>query len=136
VSSTMFLHHHVAVLTATLATASAYTPCPPLGPVFQAPISLCNDDIFQAALKNLTSILDDATTADNSSYGAFPASGNSFSIGLYDKDETLFSYQWTAPPLRNSSEGVNEVTDTSVYRVGVDKGQWPGDDLLTLVPCR
>jgi hypothetical protein len=115
--SRMFVKRITAALATTLSVATAYKPCPPLGPVFQAPTSLCSDDIFQAALKNLTSILDNATASEISSYGPFAASTNSFSIGIYNADETLFSYQWTAPPLRNSSEGVRDITENSVYRV-------------------
>jgi len=41
-------------------------------------------------------------------------------VGVFDASSpsALFSYQYTAPTLRNGTQGVQAVTEDSVYRIG------------------
>jgi len=107
-----------ALLLSSLVTA--YRPCPLLGSVFQPPTSLCDTQTFQDALRDLTTALDHATEAGNSSYGPIPAESSAFSIGIFDANTPgdLFSYQSSSSHLRQGTEGVQEVSQDSVYRVG------------------
>ncbi|KAH7408826.1 beta-lactamase/transpeptidase-like protein [Phaeosphaeria sp. MPI-PUGE-AT-0046c] len=56
--------------------------CPPLGPVFPAPKDLASSQSFQAALKNLSSLLDLAVGNANSSSG-LPTKGDTYSIQVF-----------------------------------------------------
>ncbi|KAK6385452.1 hypothetical protein LTR65_009146 [Meristemomyces frigidus] len=110
-------------------TAFAYQPCPLLGPVFQAPTGLCDATIFQDALRNLTDTLDNGTaTGGETRYGSFPSNATSFSIGVFDATTPggLLSYQYSSSALQSGTEGVNRVTEDSVYRLG------SGSKLITI----
>ncbi|CAJ2501454.1 Uu.00g043070.m01.CDS01 [Anthostomella pinea] len=106
------------VLPSLFAVAAAYRPCPILGPVFEKPTDLCDADIFQAAIKNLTTTLGVASKTAHTRYGSLPINTTSFSIGMFDAGSTLFSYQYSSPALEAGSAGVKQVTEDSVYRIG------------------
>ncbi|KAK3065998.1 hypothetical protein LTR53_017810, partial [Teratosphaeriaceae sp. CCFEE 6253] len=113
----MLSDHALAVLAACSVTVSAFTPCPLLGPVFDAPSTLCEASIFQAALKNLTAALDYAgLSGGRTPYGDIPTAATSFAIGVFDNDSTLLPYQYSSPALNNGTTGAQEVTEDSVFR--------------------
>jgi CubicO group peptidase (beta-lactamase class C family) len=107
-----------AAMAATFSVSTPFTPCPILGPVFEPPTNLCNSTSFQAVLKNLSSTIDTIVSAAETPFGAIPTNETSFSIGIFDAHETLFSYQHTAQVLQNSSQGVKTVDANSIYRLG------------------
>lgn len=135
----MLLNTPSLFLASAIAGGTAYKPCPILGPVFEKPTSLGEADIFQAAVKNLTTTLNHASQTAQTRYGKIPIDATSFSIGVFDTDNSLFSYQYSSPALRNGTSGVKEVTADSVYRVSVpivDSYQIVSDEINKLVPCR
>ena len=108
----------LAILATSSVGVSAFKPWPLLGPVFEYPTSLCDSDIFQAALQNLTVTLDSAASSGGvTPYGKIPLAATSFAIGAFDNDTTLFSYQYSSPALQNGTVGVKNVTEDSVFRV-------------------
>lgn len=96
----------------------AFAPCPILGPVFEPPSSLCTAEIFQSGLHNLTTSLDEAIKSSQTPFGPIVSNWTSFSIGIFNATDTLFSYQYSSPTLQKGTEGVKEVTEDSIYRVG------------------
>ncbi|KAK5738679.1 hypothetical protein LTR17_005811 [Elasticomyces elasticus] len=108
----------LAVLAASSLAVSAYKPCPLLGPVFEAPDSLCEANIFQSALRNLTATLDYAGRSGVTPFGKIPSEATSFTVGIFDAESTLFSHQYSSPALKNDTAGVKTVTEDSVFRIG------------------
>ncbi|KAK5675107.1 hypothetical protein LTS10_012181 [Elasticomyces elasticus] len=108
----------LAVLAASSLAVSAYKPCPLLGPVFEAPDSLCEATIFQSALKNLTATLDYAGRSGVTPFGKIPSEATSFTVGIFDAESTLFSHQYSSAALKNGTAGVKTVTEDSVFRIG------------------
>jgi len=96
----------------------AFTPCPILGPVFEPPSSLCTAKLFQTGLRNLTTSLDDAIKSSQTPFGPIVSNWTSFSIGIFNATDKLFSYQYSSPTLRKGTEGVKTVTEDSIYRIG------------------
>ena len=105
---------------AFIAAVMSYKPCPLLGPVFEAPSNLASCSVFQNALDDLQHSLDNATQTGTTAYGTWPATNNSFSIGIFDTTSPgqLFSYQYSSPVLQQSGQGVTKVTEDSIYRIG------------------
>lgn len=103
-----------------LASTSAYTPCPLLGPVFEPPSHLASDFSFQGALKSLESTLEKAGTTGHSHYGKWAASTNGFAVGIFDtsSSDQLFSYQFTSKQIKASRLGATVITSDSLFRIG------------------
>ncbi|KAK3081622.1 hypothetical protein LTS18_004686, partial [Coniosporium uncinatum] len=110
----------VSLLSLLIPAVVAYQPCPLLGPTFEQPAKVQRSRVFQDAARNLTSILNEAVRAGHTSYGPLSSNLTSFSVGVFDASSpfALFSYQHTASTLRNSTQGVQAVTEDSVYRIG------------------
>lgn len=102
------------------AIAIAYQPCPLLGPVFPAPTNLTSSSYLEAAFSALKESLDNATSTGVTQFGPWPASNNSFSIGVFDLKDQLFSYQYSSEQLQQTpkGQGVTQVTEDSIYRIG------------------
>ena len=100
--------------------SAAYKPCPLLGLTFPPPADLHHATVFQNALQNISATLDQAVKSSESPYGPLNSNATSFSVGIFDASnkDALFSYQYSSQALRNGTEGVREVTEDSVYRVG------------------
>ena len=98
----------------------AYKPCPLLGPVFEPPENLSTSSPFQNALNGLKTTLDNATKTGKTPYGSWPVTNNSFSLGIFDATTPtqLFSYQFTSKQIQNSKQGVTDVSEDSIYRIG------------------
>jgi CubicO group peptidase (beta-lactamase class C family) len=103
-----------------LPTAFAFTPCPIFRPSFAPPKCLQNANTFQTAITKLVNNLDNATTTGETGYGPFTHNETSFPLGMFDahSPSSLLAYPYTAPDLKNATEGVNEVTEDSIYRIG------------------
>jgi hypothetical protein len=103
----------------TVSFVLADKPCPLLGPAFEAPTDLADAPIFRNALLKLQHTLDAAVANNTTPYGSWPAVNNSFSIGIFNTESTsLFSYQHSAAALAKAEQGVKEVTEDTVYRLG------------------
>lgn len=105
---------------------AAFQPCPILGPRFPIPTSLSTDPIIKSALVNLTAELDNIVATGESEHGPTTPNTTSFSISLFSTAESsespdepfFFEYHHTAPPLRQSQDGVQAVDSDSIYRIG------------------
>lgn len=114
----MYLHTLLTLFGCVFITL-AYKPCPLLSPVFEPPTNLSDASIFQNTLIKLKATLDNATKTGMTAYGLWPANNNSFSVGVFDiSSPSIFSYQYSSPVLQESKQGVQHVTEESIYRVG------------------
>lgn len=109
-----------------LCHAARYKPCPLLGPDVLPPTNLLNDTLFQSAMRNLSSTLKNSFATGQTPYGDLNPGNNSCSVGIFDTSSTsLLSFQHSSQTLRNSTEGVKQVTENSIYGLG------SGSKLLT-----
>lgn len=104
-------------LMALTAHAASSSYCPLLGPAWPAP-SLNTDSEFASATKSISQKLD-----------ALGKSGNltdSISIQIFSGSEakSLFTYSYTALPVKNATIGVKEVTEDSIFRIGSGSKLW------------
>ena len=98
----------------------AFQPCPLLGPSFPPPTNLSSSPILQAALANLSSLLNNAINTGNTTHGPFLADDLSLSLLLFSTHSKapIFQYSHTAPSLSNSTIGVSRVDENSIFRIG------------------
>lgn len=92
--------------------------CPLLGPVYPAPRNLASSSIFQAAVRNLSGILDPESPNRGS---ALDTNGTSFSVNVFsahdDGDEVLFEYHHEAQELHGSIARGEKLDGDTVYRI-------------------
>lgn len=122
----LFKFPFISVLSCLLAVcsvASAFQPCPLLGPVFPAPTSLSTSPVILAALSDLNTALAQLVETGNSTSGPYPANDTTFSIGIFsgspnDGPDPFFQYHHTSPALQNSTNGTHVADIDSIYRIG------------------
>lgn len=83
------------------------------GPAYPAPTSLAADGPFQSLIRNITVGLDAATKAGSVSGLNLETNETSYSVGVFDTESTLLSYQHTATnPLALAGDSVRAVDGT------------------------
>jgi CubicO group peptidase (beta-lactamase class C family) len=108
----MLFHEVLLLLLLQVAIIDAVHLCPLLGPSWPAPTGLSSDVTVQAALKNITQTLQDASDA-----GKF--SGASLSLEIFDtsSSDALLTYAYTAKEI-DTALGVSKVDENTVFRIG------------------
>ena len=111
----------ISISLALFASASAQQPstyCPLLGPVFPPPTYLSNDPTFAAAIQEITSTLDQATS--NGSLSEI-----SLSVQIFDASYAgpLLNFAYTADNI-NTTLGVSTVNQDTVFRIGSVSKLW------------
>lgn len=98
--------------------ANAIKPCPLLGPIYPPPTSLSQDSTFSSALQDISSTLQEAIKAGN-------LSSDSISLQIFDKNDpgALLSLSYTADAI-NTTLGVNQVDENTVFRIGSTSKLW------------
>ncbi|KAF4637989.1 hypothetical protein G7Y89_g82 [Cudoniella acicularis] len=101
-------------------TTQARTSCPLLGPDFPEPKNLSSQPSIQAAVNNLTSVLQQIISTGNSSYGLFDSQNTSFALEIYstNEPEPLFSQYYTAPSVASDQYGVKSIDTNTIFRIG------------------
>jgi CubicO group peptidase (beta-lactamase class C family) len=97
-----------------LGVAAAAGPCPPLGPVFPAPKSLANDDVFQNSLARLKSSIEETLSTGTGLPGSV-SPNDTYSIQIFStKDEKpLLDYHRRG----GGVVGNRTIDGDSVYRI-------------------
>lgn len=94
-----------------------FYPCPVGSATYPKPTGIANASIIQAAIKNTTSVVEQALSA-----GLIDNEETAFSLLAFstsDPDSTPFyTYHRTPPILANTTVGVKEVNSNTVYRLG------------------
>jgi hypothetical protein len=93
-----------------------------LGPIFQPPSGLLSSPNVRAVTANLSTSLIRATHQGHSSYGDFTANSSSISITALstqdDQNSPFFDFHFSSPFLNQSAGSTENVTNTSLYRIG------------------
>jgi CubicO group peptidase (beta-lactamase class C family) len=115
----MLLYELLLLLLLQVALIDAVHLCPLLGPSWPAPTGLSSDATVQAALKNITQTLQNASNA-----GKF--SGASLSLEIFDttSSDALLAYAYTAKEI-NTTLGVSKVDENTVFRIGSTSKMFP-----------
>jgi hypothetical protein len=112
----MFAFIAVLCLCCFVVANAQFLSCPILGPDYPAPTNLQDDPSITAAAQNLTlqikSLLETSSSLLNPS--------TSFSVQWFaaESKESLFQYHYTGPSVAGSTDGVHNITEHSIYRVG------------------
>jgi CubicO group peptidase (beta-lactamase class C family) len=111
------MHTHIlsVVLFSALSTCQ-YISCPLLGPDFPVPSNLLNDAQIISASQNLSQQLDSLINGNSTDFDT----STSFSIQWFtaESNQSLFQYHYTGPSVAQSSNGTQNITGDSIYRVG------------------
>lgn len=86
--------------------------CGLLGPAFPPPAGLASDTFFDQVLGNITDSLQNATETSNAQLTDLVANETSYSIGVFDANTTLLSFQHTADARTLANESVKAVDGT------------------------
>jgi Beta-lactamase class C and other penicillin binding proteins len=93
-----------------------------LGPIFQPPSGLLSSPDVRAVTANLSTSLIQATHQGHSIYGDFTANSSSISITALstqdDQNSPFFDFHFSSPFLNQSAGSTENVTNTSLYRIG------------------
>ncbi|GFF55231.1 hypothetical protein IFM46972_10215 [Aspergillus udagawae] len=93
-----------------------------LGPIFQPPSGLLSSPNVRAVTANLSTSLIEATYQGHSSYGDFTANSSSISITALstqdDQNSPFFDFHFSSPFVNQSAGSTENVTSTSLYRIG------------------
>lgn len=111
----------LALLATLLPLCQAEANCPLIGPDFPVPQALSSSSTFQAAVANLTQLIDIATSSGNTTYGPYyDALNTSFSLEVFSIYEPtpLLTNHSTAPKLATYQYGVKTVDSNTIYRLG------------------
>lgn len=102
------------------ARALAFFNCPLPGPIFPAPTNLSLSPTIQSAISNLTSLLQEAISSENSIYGPFDSTNTSYSLEIFSTYETdpLFVQSYAAPAVSSYEYGSTSIDSNTIYRVG------------------
>jgi hypothetical protein len=120
----MLSFYVLAILSFVASVRADNPPCPPLGPNFPLPTSISACPIVAAGIQDLQKQLESSIATGNSSNGPTTPDTTSFSIGLFSvenansSDPFLWQFHHSAPSLSNSTQGVKNVDENSVYRIG------------------
>lgn len=115
----MPLYKLLLLLLLHVALIDAIHLCPLLGPSWPAPTDLSKDATVQAALKNITKTINNASNAGN-------FSGASLSLEVFDtsSSEALLTYGYTGKEI-NTTLGVSKVDENTVFRIGSTSKMFP-----------
>ncbi|EED16113.1 beta-lactamase, putative [Talaromyces stipitatus ATCC 10500] len=113
--------------------ANRYSPL--LGPVFPHAANFSSNNAFHDMTMNLTTTLEDIILAGNStstSRSVINSEDTSFALQIFSSDtigmdngnNTLFQWFYTSPATQNSSSGVKEVDENTVFRIGSGSKLW------------
>ncbi|KAG2414320.1 hypothetical protein HFD88_003511 [Aspergillus terreus] len=93
-----------------------------LGPIAPPPSGLLTSPDVRAVTANLSTSLIQAIHQGHSSYGDFTANSSSISITALstqdDQDSPFFDFHFSSPLLNYSAGSTEDVTNTSLYRIG------------------
>lgn len=93
-----------------------------LGPIAPPPSGLLTSPDVRAVTANLSTSLIQAIHQGHSSYGDFTANSSSISITALstqdDQDSPFFDFHFSSPLLNHSAGSTEDVTNTSLYRIG------------------
>lgn len=105
-------------LFATVVTAVQV--CLPLGPFYPVPTALSESTIFTNALRTLSTTIDQSLRPGGSNQGSLDPNATSFMIDIYSwyEEEPLFTYGFSAPDLADNEDGVSNVTENTIFRIG------------------
>ena len=96
--------------------------CPLLGAIYPAPQNLCTEALIQSTGTELSTILQQMSTAGNIStaYGHIDFGATSFSINLFSaqEDDSSFQYHHAAPVMATAVNGTKIIDIDTVYRLG------------------
>lgn len=97
-----------------------YTPCPLLGQSWALPTDLPDAPDFPDALAVLQARLENTTITGLTDFGTWSSTNNFFSLGVFDatSPEQLFTFQYSSEALQNAEQGVKEVTEDTIFRIG------------------
>lgn len=106
----------VSCLWAFVVVNAQYLSCPLLGPDFPAPTNLRDDTSIIAAAQNLTRQIEGLLAASSNLLDT----ATSFSVQLFaaESGQPLFDYHYTGPSVAGSTDGAQNITEHSIYRVG------------------
>ena len=101
-------------------TAHTQPMWPLIGPDFPPPQNLSSSKTFQSAVSNLTQLLQQAISVENTSYGPFDSANSSYSIEIFSACESapLFTTHFTSPAVAKYRDGVKNVDSNTVFRIG------------------
>lgn len=102
------------------AQALSYRPCPLLGRSWEPSTYLADATILQQAFETLQATVQNATETGLTDYGTWYPTNNSFSIGIFDVSTPgpLFSMQHASQSLQEAEQGVKEITQDTIFRIG------------------
>jgi CubicO group peptidase (beta-lactamase class C family) len=93
-----------------------------LGPTLQPPSGLLSSPDVRAVTSNLSTSLIHAIHHGHSIYGDFVADSSSISITALstqdDQNSPFFDFHFSSPSLNHSAGSTENVTNTSMYRIG------------------
>lgn len=96
--------------------------CPLLGPVFPPPTRLNQSIEFSAAVKNISTELEQAIKGlGHSELGStLNPSGTSFAVQIFNarNQSPLFEFYHTSPAVRDYREGVRNIDENTVFKIG------------------
>lgn len=103
--------------------------CPLLGPVFPPPIHVNKNLNFSAAVKNVSTILEQAVKGDSRLSFVIDPIATSFTLQIFNaKDQSpLFEFYHTSPAVQDYKEGVKHIDENTVFRIG------SGSKLITVL---
>ncbi len=93
--------------------SAAFKACPLDAQSYPPPTNLSANPSFQTVKKSLDTFLNAHANID-------PAEKFSFSVSVFSASEAGLAYQYhhTSPYIKNSTQGTNEITADSIYRIG------------------
>jgi len=100
---------NTALYLAAIATQAVAVPCGLLGPAFPAPTNLAKDKAIAPVLKNITDSLSAAIKNGTALYTNLIANETSYSIGVFDTNSTIYSFQHTADEIALGKDSVKKV---------------------------
>lgn len=112
-----------------LATSSKPDYCPLLGPVFPPPIHVNKSLKSSAAVRNISTVLEQAVNGDSRLSSVIDPNATSFTLQIFNaKDQSpLFEFYHTSPAVQDYKEGVKHIDENTVFRIG------SGSELITVL---
>ena len=107
-------------LTIFAATTAAVSVCLPLGPVYPVPTAPSRSQALKTAFQDLENTIAQSLQNNGSSYGQLDPNTTSFIMEVYSVHEVkpLFEHSFSAPELANAEEGVQAVSESTIFRLG------------------
>jgi CubicO group peptidase (beta-lactamase class C family) len=110
--------YHLSPLSIYLQNMASYL----LGPVYAPPSGLLISGAVNAWATHLSAALNQVMQHGNSDFGDFEANTSSISVTALstedNEDAPFFDFHYSSPFLDNSAGGTDQVTKSSIYRIG------------------